>query len=216
MSIGGYITKYVGKYRVLAEYDKATNDWVRDEYGDIADSFEDCYINFADKSGRLENYYDDIFILNIWNIEKGRSIIENVKKDYHTRDLVKKGIVEKILKTSGEILVYVKEDNLSDFLKYIKLETKGKSISPFDNRNLPQPCKVPKREYDEFDELRKKVGVGGCYLWSSITREFIKDKCGCSLADFRKTGLTYESFIYENGLWEKYIKILTKNIPKKV
>jgi hypothetical protein len=55
--IGGYITKYVGTYRVLAEYDKATNDWVRDEYGNLADSFEDYYVNFVDSDGEYDSRF---------------------------------------------------------------------------------------------------------------------------------------------------------------
>ena len=213
--IGGYITKYVGTYRVLAEYDKATNDWVRDEYGNLAASFEDCYVNFVDKNGRLENYCEDILTLNIWNLEKGREIIDKVKKDYHTRDLTKKGVVKKIIKTDDEILIYIKENHLQDFLKYIKLETRGKSIEPFDTKNLPQPCLVPKKEYDIFDNLRRDINVKGCYLCSSLTREFIKEKCNCAIEDVLSTGLTFESFIYKNNMWDKYIKILTKNVPKK-
>ena len=33
------IRNFVGKYRVLAEYDKGTNDWIRDEFGNIDERF---------------------------------------------------------------------------------------------------------------------------------------------------------------------------------
>ena len=42
-----YLKKYVGTYRVKAEYDVATNDFPRNEDGSIDSTFEDIYIDCA-------------------------------------------------------------------------------------------------------------------------------------------------------------------------
>ncbi|MBO7697383.1 MAG: hypothetical protein J6T10_32540 [Methanobrevibacter sp.] len=136
--MSGFVTKYVGVYRVLAEYDRLTNDWIRDEFGNLEESFEDFYIPFKNKKGRVECYDSDIVIFNIWDLPFAKEIVETLKKKYHTRDLVKKGVFEKLIKTDGEYLIYVKEDKMNVLLDFIKLETVGKNINPFDKKNLPK------------------------------------------------------------------------------
>ena len=39
-----YLEKFIGTYRVMAEYDLQTNDFPRDEEGNIDKSFEDLYM----------------------------------------------------------------------------------------------------------------------------------------------------------------------------
>lgn len=133
-----FVAKYVGTYRVLAEYDRSTNDWVKDEFGNIEESFGDFYIPFKNKNGRVECYDKDVVIFNIWNLSFAKEIIETLKKNFHTRDLVKKGVFEKFIKTDGEYLIYIKEDKMNVLLDFVKLETVGKNIDPFDKRNLPK------------------------------------------------------------------------------
>lgn len=130
------LKKYVGRFRVLAEYDRETNDWIRDEFGNIDDSFDDFYIPFKNKHGRIEDFDDETLIINIWDLVEAKDIIERMKRDYHTNNLVKKGVVKKLVKTDAEILIYIDDSKLDNFLKYFELEKKGKSVEPFSKKNL--------------------------------------------------------------------------------
>lgn len=130
------LKKYVGRFRVLAEFDRETNDWIKDEEGNIDDSFGDFYIPFKNGHGRLEDFDDDIIIVNIWDLDDAKYIIERMKEDYHTRNLVKKGVIKKLIKTDAEILIYIEDSRLDEFLKYFELEKKGKSVQPFSEKNL--------------------------------------------------------------------------------
>lgn len=130
------LNKYVGRFRVLAEFDRETHDWIKDEEGNIDDTFADFYIPFKNNHGRIEEFDDNIIIVNIWDLEEAKEIIERMKKDYHTNNLVKKGVVKKIIKTDAETLIYIEDSKLDDFLKYFELEKKGKSVQPFSEKNL--------------------------------------------------------------------------------
>ena len=47
--MAGYLRKYVGKYRVKSDYDLETNDFPRLENGNLDPSFDDLYIDCANK-----------------------------------------------------------------------------------------------------------------------------------------------------------------------
>ena len=130
------LNKYVGRFRVLAEFDRETNDWIKDEEGNIDNSFDDFYIPFKNGHGRIEDFDDDTLIINIWDLDEGKDILERIKSDYHTKNPVKKGIVKKVVKTDAEILLYIEDEKLDEFLKYFELEKKGKSVEPFSMKNL--------------------------------------------------------------------------------
>ena len=50
--MSGYLRKYVGKYRVKAEYDMSTNDWPRLSDGTLDSSFDDYYIDCSNNIKR--------------------------------------------------------------------------------------------------------------------------------------------------------------------
>ena len=59
-----YLLKYVGTYRVLAEYDVELKDFPRDETGTIDPSFEDLYIPC--RRGVIKHSYKDKDILVLY------------------------------------------------------------------------------------------------------------------------------------------------------
>ena len=54
-----YLEKFIGTYRVMAEYDLQTNDFPRDEEGNIDKSFEDLYIPCSRGKSVIKHTYDD-------------------------------------------------------------------------------------------------------------------------------------------------------------
>ncbi len=202
----GYLCKYVGTYRVLAEYDRGTNDWVRDE------SFDDFYIPLKNNYGRIMHYDNDILIIYINGGRKAQDVMRQVKQDNHVKNLVSSGLALKIIELDGELLIYIKEENLPLYIPYINPSTYGAKIKPFDSKNLPQSNKVPRGELKKFEKVKQQVGAKGGYKWANITRQFIFSNCNITLQDLRKSGLNFCNFIYQNNLWEKYLSFLNKNI----
>ena len=210
--MSGYLCKYVGTYRVLAEYDRGTNDWVRDEFGNYDESFDDFYIPLKNNYGIIEHYDGDILIIYIIGGRKSQDVLRQVKQDNYVRNLVSSGLALKIIELDGEVIIYIKEEKLPLFIPYINPSTYGAKIKPFDSKNLPKPNKVPRSELKIFEQLKKEVGAKGGYKWANLTRQFIFANCKITLQDLRATGLNFVNFIYQNNLWEKYLGYLKKNI----
>ena len=208
--MGGYLCKYVGTYRVLAEYDRGTNDWVRDEFGKLDSSFDDFFIPLKNGYGRIVHYDKDILMVYIVGGRKAQDVLRQVKEDNHLKDLVSGGLATKIIELDGEIVIYIHEKDLPKYLPYINPSTYGAKIKPFDSKNLPKPNKIPRNELKVLEELRQKVSANGGYKWANLTRKFIFSNFKIDYIKLRKTGLNYCNFIYQNGMWEKYLEFLRK------
>ena len=175
--------------------------------------FEDFYIPFSNGQGRLEYYNNDTFIVDIYNIDLAKNIIENLKKRFHARNLVTKKIVEKICKTDAEYLIYIKSDSLPLLEEYVSLSTRGKDINPFDDRNLPVLYTIPKRDLQPFLELQMQFSqLAKPYLLEDLTRKFILSTCHKTLEDAHHSQLSYIKFIHQQGFWDKYLEYLSKNL----
>ena len=209
--MGGYLSKYVNTYRVLAEYDHETNDWVRDEFGDYDENFDDFYIPLKNNYGKIMHYDEDILIIHLIGGKKSQDVLRKVKEDSRAKSLITSGLALKIIELDGEVLIYIKEKDLPRYAPYINPSTYGAKIKPFDSKNLPKPNKVPRGELKKFEELKKKVGSKGGYRWATLTRKFILSNAKISLQELKETGLNFCNFIYQNNLWEKYLIFLSKN-----
>lgn len=207
-----YLCKYVGTYRVLAEYDHETNDWVRDEFGNYDENFSDFYIPLKNNYGRILYYDNDILIIHIIGGRKAQDVLRQVKKDNHVKSLVSSGIALKIIELDGEMLIYIHEKDLPLYSPYINPSSYGAKIKPFDSKNLPSQNKVPRNELKKFEQLKKQVGTKGRYKWSNITRQFILTNCHITANELRESGLNFCNFIYQKKLWDKYLGFLSKNI----
>lgn len=205
------ICSYVGTYRVLAEHDKSTNDWIRDEFGNIDSSFCDFYIPFSNNKGRVEYFDDTTLIFDIFDIDLAKDIIDKLKKKFHVRNLVAKNIVEKITKTDAEYLIYIKANELSLLTEYLPLSTKGKNVEPFDDRNLPVQYNIPQKDLKPFMALKEKFVNLKPYLLEDLTRNFVLSACHMNPEAIRNSGLPYIKFIHQQNLWDKYLEYLSKN-----
>lgn len=197
-----YLRKYVGTYRVMAEYDKSTNDWVRDADGNIDKTFDDFYIPLKRGFGKIMHYDKDILIIYINSITKGKSVIRQVGEG---KDLIKNGLAEKIKETDSEILIYIKSSKLDNYIPYIDPVTSGKKIQPFSVKNLPKrkDYEIPKEDLVEYNKLLKSKGF---LVVAQCAKKFIGEQK--LSGEFRKSGLKSSEFIHERKLWENYIKYL--------
>lgn len=208
--MSSFLENYVGKYRVIAEYDKATNDFVRDEFGNYTKDFDDFYIPLQRNYGKILHYDKDILIIYL-SLRKGRDVICQIKKNLKIKDLVKSKLALKIIETDEEVMIYIKDKHLADFVGYIKPSSYGANIDPFDSRNLPKTVKIPNLQRKKFKMLQKEVGEKGSYNWQKLTRQFIKDKLKMSSKDIQRCGYSYCDLIYSKNFWDDYKKFLIKN-----
>ena len=163
-----YMQKYVGTYRVLAEYNRATNDFPRLSDGTLDPSFDDLYIPCASKSriyhvggrvleayipsiGRGRNILKSLYESYIGSIESCTSTVKSINKDTNEEvertvydyekiydELVKSGILISIVENSEEVLFKFSAVNIDKIAIVMKARTSGASISPFSSKNLPK------------------------------------------------------------------------------
>lgn len=78
-----YLSKYVGKYRVVAAIDKNTNDFCRDEYGNLEND-QDIWIKCANN---IKVFYYGKSYLKVYipALGKGRNIIKTIINPKNTK-----------------------------------------------------------------------------------------------------------------------------------
>lgn len=204
--MSNFLEKYVGKFRVMAEFDKQTNDWVRDEFGNYSKDFNDFYIPLQRKYGKVLCFDKDILIIDIESVRKGLEVLRTMEANIPN---LKRLIIKKI-ETDSEILIYIKDKDFQIFIPYIKPSFYGSQIEPFDSRNLPNAVKIPKTQLKKVNALQQEVGKNGNYRWADLTRNFIFDNLKFDNKTMKKSGMNYYGIIYSNGLWEKYLEFLQK------
>lgn len=163
-----YLNKYVGTYRVKAEIDKRTNDFCRDEKGNLENNM-DIWIKCTNGI-KIFHYGGSTLQVYIPSINKGRNILRNIYRDFinkdntdisvstiirdgklinkeiisiidkelYIKDLSNKNIIFDIEETDEEVIFKVMDKNLEKIIDKLKPQTSGASISPFSPKNLPQ------------------------------------------------------------------------------
>lgn len=206
--------KFVGKYRVLAEYDQSTNDFIRDDNGTLSPEFDDFYIPCL-SGGKIIHLDQDILQYYVQGVRKGRSILNNIKHD-NTKVI---SLLFNIIETDNELTFCFKSSSLDSLEKYLKPKINGSSISPFSRKNLPKSLyKIPDNDIEKYrnvieDKYTKGDTILG-YLLSKHTKEFLSKikKINGKKIDVtkmkKKECLKSKEFIHKIGLWDKYISFL--------
>lgn len=226
-----YLRKYVGKYRVLAEYDLDTNDFIKDADGDIDKSIDNLYIKCA-KNVKIKHCNRNILWAYIPNKTAGKNILRRIYQDHIGSDLPKKDdtyltkLCDELIKhnvlVDAEVLDYevdfsFVDDDMNYIAKLLKPQTSGAKIQPYSVKNLPKSTyKIPKECEIEYKELCKKLPqrqlkgkmiVDGIFI-KNCNNEFLKKKKLINTSRMKD-----KEFIHNKGLWKDYIKFLkTKEI----
>lgn len=192
--------KYRGKFRVKSDYDLSTNDFPRDEQGNIDSSFDDFYIPCANKS-KIRHYEQNILFYYCPSIGRFRNILKKIYED-------KVGSIDKftIVKKSKEldkkdnvsynyeplyqelldkkILVYIEEydsegefrfktDMMDYIAEIVKPNTSGSNISPFSTKNLPSvKYDIPEKDLKKYQQIIKTLDKGEYILLTRWIRQF--------------------------------------------
>lgn len=207
-----YLTKYVGTYRVKAMYDLSTNDFPRDEYGNIDPSFEDLYIPCRNKC-MIKHAFKDNLSVYIPSIKRGHNLIKEITDKYGN------DIIYDIDETDAEIIFLFKAVDVDKIADVLIATTSGNSISPFSKKNLPKAkYEMPEKDMDRYKEIVKDIPFEKIIKISNIYNAFdkeIQNKMGKTYdISFKRklSALKNKEFIHSIGMWDEFIEFLEKEI----
>lgn len=191
--------KYKGQFRVKADMDLSTNDFPRDEQGNIDSSFDDFYIPCANSS-KIRHYEQNILLYYCPSIGRFRNILKKIYEDkignldkFTTTNKFKDKEItsynyESIYKDlfDKQIILYIEEyenegefrfkTNLMDYIaELVKARTSGANISPFSIKNLPSvKYNIPKEDLSKYREIIKVLEKDEIYLLAQWAKKFDK------------------------------------------
>ena len=215
---------YKGKYRVLAEYDSDTNDFPRNEQGNIDEDFNDFYIP-GKKNVRIVHASGNILGCYVFSATLGRNILANIyevelnqtapsKAEKIAKLLIDNNIIEEFTPYDGEILFTFKTKHLDDWANIFKLKKSGANISPLSPKNLPKSDYVinskDEKEYNKlFNGLEKtqKMQIAK-RATATITSKFTKKQ----KEEMRKLCMKPKQYIHYIGKWDKLLDEIRKEI----
>ena len=237
--MANYLMRYKGKYRLKAPIDENTNDYPRDVHGKI--ETDDVYIDCAYGNqiyhygyGVLVAYVPSIgrghnILMSIGEELLGKEIMENLNRDYDKlyELLLKERTIREIRQNDGEIEFKFKAKDIELVAKYLKPKTGGAGISPFSSRNLPKPNQaysIPEDNLKEYKKIIADIPKDKLVILSQITRSFLSDivakkpyyKSISVKADMKKKMLKSKEYIHSIGLWDEYIKYLSKKLKERL
>lgn len=172
--MSGYLRKYVGQYRVKADYDLDTNDFPRRHDGTLDPSFDDLYIDCKNNI-KIRHGVGSVLSCYIPSKSRGvnalRQIYEdNISNEYPSKDntyadklcneLINKEVLISAEVLDGEVYFEFKADMIDYIAKIVGAKTYGASISPFSTKNLPkEPYKIPEKDIKLYKEAVKCLPI---------------------------------------------------------
>ena len=168
--MAGYLRKYVGKYRVKSDYDLETNDFPRLENGNLDPSFDDLYIDCANKI-KIRHGVGNVLSCYIPSKSRGMNVLRHIYKDKISETLPSKDntyleilckeLVDKEVLVSAEVLDFeayfeFKADMIDYIAEIVGARTYGAGINPMSSKNLPKTIyKIPEKDMKLYQESIK-------------------------------------------------------------
>lgn len=237
--MANYLMRYKGKYRLKAPIDENTNDYPRDAHGKI--ETDDIYIDCA-YGNQIYHYGHGVLVAYIPSIGRGHNVlmsigteligketVESLNRNYDKlyELLLKEGTIREIRQNDGEIEFKFKAKDIELIAKYLKPKTGGAGISPFSSRNLPKPKQayvIPDEDLKEYKEIIVDISRDKLVILSQITKSFLNNivakkpyyKTVDVKADMKKKMLKGKEYIHSIGLWNEYIKYLSKKLEERL
>lgn len=192
--------KFMGKYRILAEYDQSTNDYIRDEKLNLDPSFGDLYIP-CKNGGRVNHLERNNLQFYIPNLRKGRNIITKIAEAGMS------DLIHDVVETDSEITFIFKSEYLNKLDKVLKPRTSGAGISPFSVKNLPKDhYKIPSNDKEKYTKMIEDYTDSFSKL-GKISREFVRKN---NLKSDVRIGS--KELIHKSGKWDEYLEFLKERI----
>lgn len=215
--MSNYMRKYVGTYRVIAEYNQATGDFPRDIDGEIDKSFDDMFITCIGGS-QIYSYGRGVLVAYIPSLGRGRNVLKSlyqtqvgsldkfVKQVLQTKgankgkireefdyeamytELVERKILINTEETSEEVLFQFKAPMIDLVAELLQAKKKGASTQPFSSNNLKKTkYSIPAEEMAAYKEITKIIPQEDSLVISRINDSFFTEIAQKSL---KKKGVT--------------------------
>ncbi len=223
--MANYLMKYKGKYRILPELDKETNDFVRDELGNISEDhiYIDCqHGNTISTYGHINGSRAVYLTAYIPSLGRGR----NVKKELDKQEIEYVQYIE----GDEEVKFEFKALDIEPVATLLKARTFGCNISPFSVKNLKKRTDIviPEEKIDEYKNIVGLVDRKDLLIISRITEQFLltvvqrtlrktlKDRKFDVKQDMRKLMLARQTkeYIWSKNMFDEYLVYLKKEINK--
>lgn len=227
-----YLMKYKDKYRVVAQYDKNTNDYPRLLDGSIDPSFSDLYIKC--KNGNYIYHFGHSTLVAVYlSIGRGHNAIKAIYEktigklpetiiwtDIY-KELKEKDILFDVEETDEEFFFKFKDKNFNIIAEVIQPSTFGAGISPYSTKNLPKTkYTIPEADMEEYRKTTTVVDKENMALLAQATRKFIdhistkKFTSQEIKADMKKQGLSGRNYFHANGYWSQYLDFIKTYVQK--
>jgi len=215
--MANYLLKYKGKYRILPELDRETNDFPREANGQITDI--DIYIA-CQHGNKIFNYGKGILYAYIPSIGRGR----NIRKAMDEQGISYTHYNE----TDKEVEFRFKAKDIEPIAILLKAKTSGAGISPFSKKNLPKAknVEIPTDEIERYKAISQRVEKSDLLILHRFTSAFLDTilqktirKCTKDFdykADMKALCMARQikEYIYLKGMWNEYLKYMEKEINK--
>ena len=211
---------YKNKYRVRPKLDKITKDFPRDENGDVDQSFQDFYIK-CKNDFELTHYDQNILEIYNENPIKGNNLLRQLYIDKISPDLPKsfevvveklisKKLIIKTFSTGNDFVCYIYSDLLDVFKDYLKPETRGASIAPLSNKNLPKDIYIiPDKDLEDYQDIIDGLNMHPlekARILKTINEQYkATQRFGDKL---KQSKLPFKEYLHREGYWNKYLKYL--------
>ena len=209
-----YLEKYIGKYRVLANYDLYTNDFPRDSNNAIDKSFDDLYIPC--KKGVIKHTYDDYDKLVLCLYDKrpsvAKSIFNDINNKYSNLDI-------ELISEGNDNYIYFYDKDISKIATIVKPKISGAKIKWSDNRNLPKvEYSIPIEDINKYTKIISKIPKNKKMIFiktcNSEFLESISKKDFDAKLDMKISRLSTKEYIHSKDFWDKYLKFIKKKIKE--
>lgn len=206
------------KYRVVADYNKVTNDFPRTKDGMLDDSFEDVYIKCS-HGNMIYSYGKGVLVAYIPSTIRGKNILNSTEESK----------VFNIEILDKEVSFRFKYKDLDEVATLLKARNNQKNqdgeynyISPFSTKNLPKTkLKLPDDKLHTYKEIIAKLGDNSMLIIKDINNNFINSLTNKKYtiddikADMKLKGLKGKEYFYSLELWDSYIEFMNKYISEK-
>lgn len=206
--------KFFGKYRILAPVDSQTNDFPRNDKGDV--DTEDFYIPCR-TGAEISHYGRDILDVLIPSITRGRKLIKLCRENNIELYSIHEGDTEVSFRFHAKDIHFIAD--------YLQARTQGKNIRPFSLKNLPESDYViPNEEMDEYKKIISDVPKENILILSQITKDFMEKKLQKKYkridmpADMKRKKMSRQTkeYIHCMGEWDNFLDYMKKEIKKRL
>lgn len=221
--MANYLMKYKGKYRLMANIDKTTNDFPRDEYGNI--ETDDIYIKCA-HGNQIYHYGHSTLIGYIPSLGRGHNVLramaeellnitDKIPYDELYQALEKEGTIQNIRENDTEIEFSFKNNDIEFVAKFLKPCISGANISPFSVRNLPKTkYTIPNEDLAAYKKIVAEKYSEQILALKHMTEMFFKSLASKNnpldkiKADMKLKGLKGKEYIHRIGEFDEYLSYL--------